>query len=131
MTAFRAAVLEHFRRPRNRGTLPGATVSVEGANPLCGDRIRVQLLVQPLAEDRTIADARFTADACAICIAAASVLTESARGKTVSAAVSLDHAWLCAALEGEPPAGRTRCVTLPLDTFHRALHALATIGAAG
>jgi nitrogen fixation NifU-like protein len=122
VTAFRAIVLEHFRRPRNRGSLPGATVSVEGANPLCGDRIRVQLL----ADRDRIADARFTADACAICIAAASMLTEGARGLRVSETSSLDLAWLQASLEGEAPPGRKRCVTLPLDTFHRAV---STIGA--
>lgn len=122
MTAFRAVVLEHFRRPRNRGPLPDANAMAEGANPLCGDRIRVQLL----ADHDRIADARFTADACAICIAAASMLTEAARGMRISDAKSLDLAWLHASLEGEAPPGRKRCVTLPLDTFHRAVQ---TIGA--
>jgi NifU-like protein involved in Fe-S cluster formation len=93
---------------------------VEGANPLCGDRIRVQLAVA----DGRIADARFTADACAICIASASLLTEGARGLDLSAAMQLDLDWMHQALEGEPPAGRKRCVTLPLDTFHRAMASL-------
>jgi nitrogen fixation NifU-like protein len=117
VTAFRAVVLEHFRRPRNRGPLENATTSVEGANPLCGDRIRVQLRV----DDERVAEARFTADACAICIAAASMLTEHARGLRVADARAIDLAWLHGALDGEPPAARRRCVTLPLDTFHRAL----------
>ncbi|HXT17445.1 MAG TPA: iron-sulfur cluster assembly scaffold protein [Gemmatimonadaceae bacterium] len=121
MTAFRAIVLEHFKHPRNRGPLPDATVSVEGANPLCGDRIRVELLV----DDDTIADARFTADACAICIAAASTLTEHARGMGISRARAIDVQWLHRALEGEPPPARMRCVTLPLDTLHRALSEVA------
>ena len=43
VTAFRAVVIEHFRRPRNRGPLPDANASAEGANPLCGDRIRMQV----------------------------------------------------------------------------------------
>ena len=58
MTAFRAVVLEHFRHPRNRGPLEQATASVEGANPLCGDRIRVEVRVV----DGTVDDARFTAE---------------------------------------------------------------------
>jgi nitrogen fixation NifU-like protein len=120
VTAFRAVVLEHFRRPRNRGPLPDAHASVEGANPLCGDRIRVQLI----ASDGHIVEARFTADACAICIAAASLLTEGARGRDFAGASELDFAWLTAALEGEPPAGRKRCVTRPLDTFLRAMASL-------
>ena len=119
MTAFRAVVLEHFRHPRNRGPLEGATASHEGANPLCGDRIRIQVRVN----DGAIADVRFTADACAICIASASVLTEHVRGKSVREADMLDLEWINRALEGEPPAGRVKCAVLPLDTLRRALAA--------
>lgn len=118
MTAFRAIVLEHFRHPRNRGSLDGATASEEGANPLCGDRIRIQLRV----DDDTISDARFTADACALCIAAASVLTEHVRGMRVDDATRVDAGWINRSLEGEPPPGRVKCATLPLDTLHRALN---------
>ena len=119
MTAFRAIVLEHFRHPRNRGPLDDATASAEGANPLCGDRIRVQVRVI----GDTIHDARFTADACAICIAAASVLTAHVRGMPVSDAERVEPRWIHTALEGEPPAGRAKCATLPLDTLRRALAA--------
>jgi nitrogen fixation protein NifU and related proteins len=117
VTAFRAVVLEHFRHPRNRGPLDGATASHEGANPLCGDRIRIQVRVS----DGSIADARFTADACAICIASASVLTEHIRGKSVREADMVDIDWINRALEGEPPAGRVKCAVLPLDTLRRVL----------
>ena len=119
MTAFRAIVLEHFRHPRNRGPLDDATASAEGANPLCGDRIRVQVRVI----GDTIHDARFTADACAICIAAASVLTAHVRGMPVNDAARVEPRWIHTALEGEPPAGRAKCATLPLDTLRRALAA--------
>ena len=121
MTAFRTVVLEHFRRPRNRGALADANVSIEGANPLCGDRIRIQLR----ANDDTIVDARFTADACAICIASASLLTEHVRGMRLRDARSVDIDWLHESLEGEPPPGRRRCAILPLDTMRRAIAELA------
>ena len=117
MTAYRRIVLEHFRRPRNRGPLPSANRSADGANPLCGDRIRVQLLVA----DDVIVDARFTADACALCIASASLLTEHLRGQPERAAATLDAAWVVASLEGEPQPGRKKCALLPLDTMRRAL----------
>lgn len=119
MTAFRAIVLEHFRHPRNRGPLNEATASAEGANPLCGDRVRVQLRVV----NGTVDDARFTADACAICIASASVLTDHVRGMRVDDAACVDARWIHRSLEGEPPAGRAKCATLPLDTLRRALDA--------
>jgi NifU-like protein involved in Fe-S cluster formation len=82
--------------------------------------------MQVLAQDDAIVDARFTADACALCIAAASVLTERARGLSVAEARRLDVAWLQAALEGAPPAGRQKCVTLPLETLQRAIDAART-----
>jgi nitrogen fixation NifU-like protein len=115
-TAFRSAVVEHFKHPHNRGSIVGATVSIEGSNPLCGDRIRIELLV----EARVIAAAGFTADACAICIAAASVITERARGARVDAVQEIDSSWVERALEGAPPPTRRRCVTLAVDTLHRA-----------
>jgi NifU-like protein involved in Fe-S cluster formation len=121
VTAFRTVVLEHFRRPRNRGALADANVSIEGANPLCGDRIRIQLR----ANDDTIVEARFTADACAICIASASLLTEHVRGMRLGDAGSVDIKWLHASLEGEPPPGRRRCAILPLDTMRRAIAELS------
>lgn len=120
MTAFRAVVLEHFRRPRNRGPLVDAHATAEGANPLCGDRIRVQLR----AENGIISEAWFTADACAVCIASASVLTEHVRGMRLDDARSVDITWIHRSLEGEPPPGRRRCAQLPLDTLHRAVDML-------
>lgn len=117
MTAFRAAVLEHFKHPRNRGSLEEANASEEGANPLCGDRIRVQLRVI----DGVIAEARFIADACALCIASASVMTDHVKGMAVDDAVRLEIGVIHRALEGEPPPGRLKCTLLPLDTLRRAL----------
>jgi len=116
VTVYRAIIIEHFRQPRNRGPLADANRSAEGANPLCGDRIRVQLRV----DDGTIAEARFTADACALCIAAASLLTEHVRGMRVGDVESIDSRWINASLGGEPPPGRTKCAQLALDTLHRA-----------
>lgn len=123
-SAFRAAVLEHFRRPRNRGAFDAPSGQADGANPLCGDRVRVQLVV----EGSVVTDARFTADACAICVAAASVLTDHVRGLSLGEAAAVDATWVFGALEGEPPSARRRCALLPLDTFKRAL---AAVGASG
>lgn len=120
MSAMRAVVLEHFRHPRNRGSLDPADASADGANPLCGDRIRIQLR----AEGDTISDARFTADACALCVASASLLTERVHGMPIAAAARVDAQWLFISLDGEPPATRRKCATLALDTLHRAIASL-------
>ncbi|MEO7086412.1 MAG: iron-sulfur cluster assembly scaffold protein [Gemmatimonadaceae bacterium] len=119
MTTYRAIVLEHFRHPRNCGPLADANADAEGANPLCGDRIRIRLKV----ENGVIADAKFTADACILCIASASVLTERLRGLALTDAALVDAAAIHEALEGTPPPAREKCITLPLDTARRAVRA--------
>lgn len=69
-------ILEHFRRPRNRGSLRAPSLSQDGTNPLCGDRVRIEVML----DGDVITEAGFTANACAICIASASMLTELVRG---------------------------------------------------
>src|SRR5205823_784339 len=101
----------------NRGRLEGANAVAEGSNPLCGDRIRIECKVA----DGRVVHAAFTGDACAICIAAASVLSERAKGLTVQRAMVIDDRQLIGWLAGPVPAARRRCATLPLETIHRAL----------
>lgn len=112
-----ATVMEHFRRPRNQGRLADPDVAREGSNPLCGDRVRIELAIR----DGSIADARFTANACAISVAAASVLTERVRGMASAAASAITDDELCAALGDEIPAARRACAVLPLATMRAAL----------
>jgi nitrogen fixation NifU-like protein len=116
VNAFRAAVLAHFRNPRNRGVLASANASADGVNPLCGDRLRIELVI----DDDRIVEARFTADACAVCVASASVTTEWARGRPLSDVRVLECSIVNEALGGAPAPGRERCVSLPLDTLRRA-----------
>ena len=119
MTApYSAAIVEHFRRPRNYGSLPNATADAEGVNPLCGDRVRLSVLVNA---DGVISDARFTANACAICVASASLLTERIRGLLHADAATLTDDDVVALLGSGVPAARRRCATLPLDALRRAL----------
>jgi nitrogen fixation NifU-like protein len=113
-----AIVLEHFRRPRNRRRLDAPTTAREGFNPLCGDRVRIELAVS----DGVIADAAFTANACAICTASVSMLTERVKGLTPGDVVALSEEYLLADM-GAVPAGRRGCATLPLRTLREALSA--------
>jgi len=114
-----STIAEHFRRPRNYGPLPNASAVAEGVNPLCGDRVKLALVLDAGA---LISDARFTADACAICVAAASLLTEHVRGMSMESAALLgeDDALALMGSSGVP-AARRRCATLPLEALRRAL----------
>lgn len=113
-----STIAEHFRRPRNYGALPNATASAEGVNPLCGDRVRVAVIVDPAA---TITDARFTANACAICVASASLLTERLHGMSIDDASRLSDKDALALVGSGVPTARRRCATLPLEALQRAL----------
>jgi len=79
---YQEIILDHNRRPRNFGPLPGANRAAEGYNPLCGDRVTLRLCV----EDGVIRDVAFEGNGCAISTASASVLTEAVKGTTVAEA---------------------------------------------
>lgn len=111
-------ILEHFRRPRNYGPLPDATAEAEGVNPLCGDRIRIAVIVD---DQDMISEARFTANACAICVAAASLLTDRLRGMEVHAASRLHENEMLTLVGSGVPTARRKCATLPLVTLKRLL----------
>ena len=74
-----ATILDHNRSPRNFGPLERANRSADGDNPICGDRLTVQLEVD---EDGRVADVRFHGKGCAISTASASLMTESVTGRT-------------------------------------------------
>lgn len=115
--AYGGHILEHFRRPRNRGKLPAPDAVDEGVNPLCGDRVRIEVELR----GERIAQARFTADACAICIASASLLTERVTGMAASDAADLADEEAVTQLGTEIPPTRRSCAVLPLETLRRAL----------
>ena len=82
---YRDVILDHNRRPRNFGALEPADASVEGFNPMCGDRLTVRL---KMAGDK-IADIRFEGQGCAISTASASLMTEAVKGATRADALRL------------------------------------------
>jgi nitrogen fixation NifU-like protein len=114
---YSATILDHFKNPRNRGALSSPTVSQEGANPLCGDRVRIELTL----DGDVVTDARFTANACAICVASSSMLTELVRGAALEDVETLTVPELISQLKSEIPASRMACVRLPLTVLHTGL----------
>ncbi len=76
---YREQILDHYRNPRNHGTLDPHDASFEDSNPLCGDRVRIDLKL----DGDIIADIRFSGRGCAISQAATSMLTEMVVGKTI------------------------------------------------
>jgi nitrogen fixation NifU-like protein len=74
---YEEVILDHNRSPRNWGEIPGAK-HVEGRNPLCGDRISLDVKV----DGDVVTDIKFTGEGCAISKASASMMTQAIKGKT-------------------------------------------------
>jgi nitrogen fixation NifU-like protein len=75
---YQELILDHYRRPRNKGTLENADASVEMKNPLCGDEICLQVAF----EGASVCDLRFAGRGCSISQASASMMTQLVKGKS-------------------------------------------------
>lgn len=76
---YKEIIIDHYNNPRNFGELPGANASAEGANPLCGDEIHLELLVK----EGIVEDVKFHGAGCSISRASASMMTEVIKGKSI------------------------------------------------
>lgn len=114
---YRDYILEHYRHPHNFGTMEDATASYEGANPLCGDRITLQLRVR----DGVLDGVSFTGRGCAISQASASLLTDEVKGKPIGEAAKLSSSDVLDLLGIEISPARMKCALLSLDTLQHAL----------
>ena len=110
-------LLDHFRNPRNYGSLITPDISNEQFNPLCGDRVRIELKLQ----QSRVTEARFKGDACAICTAAASLLTELILGADLVEVGNLSNESLIAALESDIQPARIQCALLPMQALREGL----------
>lgn len=72
---YREVILEHYRSPRNKGELDAPTCAADGANPLCGDEIHLDIQLA----DGQIAELRFSGQGCSISQASASMMTEQVK----------------------------------------------------
>jgi len=114
---YRDYILEHYRRPHNFGVLDNATSSQEGANPLCGDRITLQLRVS----DGQIAAVGFTGRGCAISQASASLLTDEIKGKPIADVAAFRADDLLDLLGIDISPARLKCAMLSHETLTKAL----------
>jgi nitrogen fixation NifU-like protein len=134
---YQQVILDHNKRPRNFCKLEEANRTAEGYNPLCGDQLTVYLQL----EDETVRDISFEGSGCAISKAAASMMTQSIKGKTRQEAEKLFdefHRMVTGQLDEETapnnlgrltifsgvrdfPA-RVKCASLSWHTMHAALN---------
>jgi len=117
---YRENILEHYKHPRCHGTLEVPDLTYEDANPLCGDRIRMDF---KLADGR-IETVRFSGHGCSISQAAASMLCEAVEGKTLEEvkAIGKDDVLEMVGIELGPV--RLKCALLALKTLKAGIYGL-------
>jgi nitrogen fixation protein NifU and related proteins len=119
---YRDYILEHYRRPHNFGVIAEPSATFEGANPLCGDRITMQLGVK----DGVVEQVGFTGRGCAISQASASLLTDEVKGKPLDAVAGIRADDLLELLGIDISPARLKCAMLSFDSLQ---HLLADVGA--
>jgi len=132
---YQEIILDHYRRPRNKGKADPSDISAHDSNPLCGDEVDVTARI---AGDK-IAELKFDGKGCSICTASASIMTQKLVGKTVPEAEEYISGFL-KMMRGETPFGgkemgdlkalegvlkfpvRVKCATLAWNTAKLGLH---------
>ena len=129
---YQAVLLQHSKKPRNFGPLESPTHAADGHNALCGDEISVALRI----ENDTVAEAKFSGSACAICTASASIMTGEVQGLACTAALELAEKFRLLAKDGPGPdvpaklrvlggvhqfPQRVKCAVLPWETLVSAM----------
>ena len=118
-------LLDHYRYPRNRGSLKalapatttGQLMAAEEYNPLCGDRVMIEVLV----DEGRIAEVSFDGRGCALCLGAASILTETIQGRLLEELEELDQDKFLTELESAIRPARLKCALLPWMAFRHAV----------
>jgi nitrogen fixation NifU-like protein len=124
---YREVILDHYRNPRNAGTIDNPDISYEDTNPLCGDRIRIDLKI---AEGK-IADIKFSGRGCAISQASASILTEMVEGEDLEEIRALSAQDVLDELGIPISPARVKCALLGLKVLKTGTYGLTDWPALG
>lgn len=118
---YREVILDHYKNPRNRGTLDPRDFSFEDENPLCGDRLRVDV---QLDAERRVQAAAFSGRGCAISQASADMLTEAIVGKSLDEVKQLTKDDVLDLLGIELGPVRLKCALLSLKVLKAGAYGL-------
>lgn len=117
MSIYQEIILDHYRFPRHKGTLPKPTHHAMADNPLCGDHLEMDILMA----DNGVKEIAFSGQGCAISQASASMLSEYAVGKSNDELLKLDSSFITEMLGIELEPNGIKCAVLSLETLQRTL----------
>ncbi|MFJ7676586.1 Fe-S cluster assembly sulfur transfer protein SufU [Peribacillus sp. NPDC097206] len=84
-TLYRQVIMDHYKKPRNKGMLEDGSLTIDMNNPTCGDRIRLTMKI----EDNKVSDVKFDGDGCSISMSSASMMTQAIKGKDIDTALAM------------------------------------------
>lgn len=113
MDLYREELLDHYKNPRNFGKLENATKHIHEANPLCGDVVDLDVLI----EDGVIKDIKFSGQGCAISVSATSMLTERVKGMSLEEAKKITKMEIVEMINPNLTMSRIKCATLGLKAL--------------
>lgn len=87
-TLYRQVIMDHYKSPRNKGSLDGSVLVAEMNNPSCGDRIELQMKVN---DDHVIEDIKFDGEGCSISMSSASMMTQAIKGQKLENALKMSE----------------------------------------
>ena len=117
---YREEILDHYRHPRQHGVIEHPDITYEDANPLCGDRIRMDLKVK----EGRIEDVRFSGVGCAISQAAASMLCEKIQGMSLEDVKRIGREDVLEMIGFELGPVRLKCALLGLKTLKAGVYGI-------
>lgn len=112
---YKEELLEHFKYPRNSGTILNADITTEQSNPSCGDSVIFTLKLD--SKDLIISEVKFTGVGCVISQAAASLLTEQVLNKNIKDVLNYNKDFILSLVKIELGPTRLRCALLPLQAL--------------
>lgn len=116
MALYSEKVMDHFKNPRNLGSIENADGIGEVGNAKCGDIMKIYLKI----DNEIITDVKFETFGCASAIASSSMATELIKGKPVSEALELTNKAVAEALDGLPP-HKMHCSVLAEEAINDAI----------
>lgn len=120
MDLYAEEILEHYKHPLNKGLIQNPDFSAKDSNPLCGDELEMSFSVK----NSVITDVKFSGQGCAISQAAASMLTEFVKGKSVDEVRKMDKKKIFELLAVDLGPVRVKCALLSLKVLKKALYGI-------
>jgi nitrogen fixation protein NifU and related proteins len=121
---YRENIMDHFKNPRNFGTVENPDIKHRELNPLCGDEVEITAKV----ENGKVTEIKFSGNGCAISKSATSMLLETLKGKTIEELKSISRDNILDLLAIPIGPVRVKCAMLSLDTLKNGIHIYENYG---